>query len=257
MMTAMLEVRNVRKSYGAVEVLKGVSFSVAPRETFAIIGPNGAGKTTLFKVITGEVETGAGEVLCEGADVTTLPAWKRTRLGFGRTFQVARIFGGSTVRDNLIASIEARRRNKGLSLGPWYSWRPSKAVIEEAMAAAEGVGLGARSMAPASLLSHGDKKRLEIALTLSLEPRILMMDEPCAGMSPSDREQTVELIRTVRQKHGITVVLTEHDMDVVFGLADRVMVLNYGESIAVGTASEVRNNAAVREIYLGEEMHNA
>ncbi len=238
-------------------MLKNVSFSVEDKETFAIIGPNGAGKSTLFKALTGEKLPDKGNVHYNGRDVSRLPADERVKLGFGRTFQVARIFPGHTVRDNVVVAIEARERNAGRRHGSIFAWRPAPAIVAEADEAVATVGLSKMKRVEARFLSHGDKKRLEIAVTLALKPKILMMDEPMAGMSPNDRVQTMELVRKVRDESGITVLLCEHDMDVVFGLANRVLVLNYGEIIAIGSCDQVRDNPAVREVYLGEELHDA
>ncbi len=256
-MTPAIEVTGIRKSYGHIEVLKDVSFSVAAREAFAIIGPNGAGKTTLFKAVTGEAPMNAGRVLYHGDDVTHMPAADRINAGFGRTFQVARVFREFTVRENIVVSMEAYARHHKQRTSPWYDFRPSAVNRREAEQLAASLGLESQVDTEARYLSHGDKKRLEIAIALALKPRLLMMDEPTAGMSPSDRHQAVALINRLRAEHHITLIIIEHDMDVVFGLADRVMVLNYGEIIALGTAQEVKGSAAVREVYLGKEMSGA
>ena len=256
-MTPILEVDAVRMSYGQLEVLKGVSLSIAAGEGFAVIGPNGAGKTTLFKVMTGEVSTTAGTVRFEGRDITRMPVHLRARAGLGRTFQVARVFLETTVLGNIIVSVEARYRGAGRSTGPWYAYRPSVIVVEEAKQLLSELGLADVMAEEARFLSHGDKKRLEIALALAQQPKILMLDEPTAGMAQSDRMATVELIQRLRRDQGVTVVMTEHDMDVIFGIADRIMVMNYGEVIATGAPAEVRNNPLVREVYLGKEMVDA
>ncbi len=253
----ILEVDSVRLSYGAMEVLKGVSLSVAEGETYAIIGPNGAGKTTLFKVMTGEVRCKQGTIRLKGEDVTHLPAYQRARRGFGRTFQMARVFLEMSVFENVVSSVESRFRTTGQSLGNWFSYKPSSQVADEADALLKDLGLLDLRGTEARFLSHGDKKRLEFALALAMKPAILMLDEPTAGMAQSDRMGIVELINRIRAERGITVVLTEHDMDVIFGLADRLMVLNYGEIIATGTVDEVRANPMVREVYLGKEMVGA
>lgn len=256
-MTAAIEVEGVCKSYASIEVLKNVSFSVAEREAFAIIGPNGAGKTTLFKVMTGEAASNAGRVRWRGRDITNLPAADRVNAGFGRTFQVARIFPDLTVRNNIVVAIEARLRNRGMRANRWFDFRPAPSIIREAQDLAESLGLERQLDIDARYLAHGDKKRLEVAITLSLEPQVLMMDEPTAGMSPSDRQRTVALVNRLRQERNVTLVIIEHDMDVVFGIADRIMVLNYGEIIAMGTAAEVKVDESVREVYLGKEMNVA
>ena len=253
----LLQIEQLRVSYGELEVIKGVNLDVARGESFAVIGPNGAGKTTLFKAITGEAPVSGGAVRFNGQDITRMPVHLRARAGFGRTFQVARVFQGLTALGNVIASVEARLRGAGRSCGPWYGWRPARPVVDEAEHLLADLALTHARHVEARFLSHGDKKRLELALVLAQQPRILMLDEPTAGMSHSDRLGIVELIQRLRRDKGVTVVMTEHDMDVIFGLADRIMVLNYGEVIATGTPAEVRASPLVREVYLGKEMVDA
>ena len=253
----LLQVDDVRKHYGPIEVLHGVSLSVDQGEVFAIIGPNGAGKTTMFRVMTGEVGSNGGTIRFGGEDVTRLPAHERVRRGFGRTFQVARVFHDFTVLDNVIVAIEARRRHTKETLGPWRRCAPSDEVQAEAMALLADLKLDGQAAQGARFLSHGDKKRLEFAIALAGRPTILMLDEPTAGMSPSDRTDIAKLVARIQQERGITVVMTEHDMDVVFGLAHRIMVMNYGEVVATGTVDEVRADPRVREVYLGKEMVGA
>ncbi|VTU19151.1 ABC transporter ATP-binding protein [Variovorax sp. RA8] len=253
----LLRVDGVRKNYGPIEVLHGVSLSAARGEVFAIIGPNGAGKTTMFKVMTGEVPCDGGTIRFEGKDVTRLPAHERVRQGFGRTFQVARVFHDFTVLDNVIAAVEARRQYRGEPLGGRWRCAPSSDVRAEAMALLEDVKLHTLAQEAARFLSHGDKKRLEFVIALAGRPTILMLDEPTAGMSPSDRADIAQLVARTQKERGITVVMTEHDMDVVFGLAHRIMVMNYGEVVSTGTARQVRSDPKVREVYLGKEMFGA
>ena len=256
-MSELLRVDGVRKSYGAIEVLRGVSLSVNRAEVFAIIGPNGAGKTTMFKVMTGEVPCSGGSIHFDGRDVTRLPAYQRVRAGFGRTFQVARVFRDFTVLDNVVVAIEARRRHTGEALGARRHCAPSQDVLDEAMALLADVKLEALAAQDARYLSHGDKKRLEFVIALAGRPTLLMLDEPTAGMSPSDRAEIAQLVSRTQRERGITVVMTEHDMDVVFGLAHRIMVLNYGEVVSTGSVEEVRRDPKVREVYLGKEMVDA
>jgi branched-chain amino acid transport system ATP-binding protein len=255
--TELLRAHGVRKHYGPIEVLHGVSLSVAPGEVFAIIGPNGAGKTTMFRVMTGEVPSDGGSIHFNGKDVTHMPAHERVRAGFGRTFQVARVFADFTVLDNVIVAIEARRRHTGEPLGSWRRCAPVSDVRDEAMALLDDVKLAALATHGARFLSHGDKKRLEFVIALAGRPTILMLDEPTAGMSPSDRAEIAQLVARTQKERGITVVMTEHDMDVVFGLANRIMVMNYGEVVTTGTVEQVRNDPKVREVYLGKEMVGA
>jgi branched-chain amino acid transport system ATP-binding protein len=256
-MEPLLRVTALAKSYGAHPVLKDVAFDVADGEGFAIIGPNGAGKTTLFKTLTGEVAANAGSIRFAGLDVTNLPAHLRIRLGFGRTFQVARVFKEFTAVENLVAAIEARRANEGRRASSWFAWRPAPEVVGEAVERLADMGLADKRFVEARNLSHGDKKKLELAIALTSEPKVLMLDEPTAGMSPAERRQAVDLLLRIRQERGVTLMLTEHDMDVVFNLADRILVLNYGEVITIGEPEAVRNDPHVAEIYLGQEMSHA
>ena len=253
---SILVARGVKKSYGNLEVLKCVDLSIEPGETFAIIGPNGAGKTTLFKVLTGEVRADGGSVEFEGDDVSSLPAFRRARLGFGRTFQVARVFDELSIFTNVVLAIEARKSVVGESLGRWWDWRPSPETREEAERMLSSVGLQARTDETAGELSHGDKKRLEFAITLAGKPRILMLDEPTAGMSAADRKSTIMLLRELKAQ-GVTIVMTEHDMDVIFDLADRLMVLNYGAVVSLGDPATVREDEMVKQVYLGKGAGDA
>jgi len=254
----LLEARDIEKSYGALKVLHGVSLDVSEGETFAIIGPNGAGKTTLFKVLTGESPANGGTVRYRGADVTTAPAFKRARMGFGRTFQVARVFPELDLMTNVVIAIESRLSGKGKSIGPWWQWRPASFVREEAEEILGRFGFSPSGWSgEAQFLSHGDRKRLELAIALATRPNLLMLDEPTAGMSPSDRKAMTQLLARLKTDSGITVVMTEHDMGIIFELADRLMVLNYGKIIAVGSPAAVRENPMVREVYLGHGQHHA
>ena len=247
---ALLDIENVRKSYGPLSVLKGVSFSVQAGGSFAVIGPNGAGKTTLLKVVTGEVSTDAGQIRFAEDDVTLKPAHLRVRAGIGRTFQVSRVFLECTALENAHIAVEARLRNTA-------SRRPQRQVREEAEARLQAIGLDSKRDVQAAYLSHGDKKRLELALALALEPQLLVLDEPTAGMSPPERHRTVTLIASLRESSQLTLLLTEHDMGVIYELADRLMVLNYGAVIAQGTAAEIKADPLVRKVYLGREMVHA
>jgi branched-chain amino acid transport system ATP-binding protein len=256
-MSVAVVAENVAKYYGTIPALKSATFTVEPGKVLAIIGPNGAGKTTLFKALTGEVLPNRGTVRFGNVDVTRMPAHQRATLGVGRTFQVSRVFQESTALENVIIAIEARQRSAGDSPARWYQFRPARGVVAEAEQSLTAIGLHGKRHVEARFLSHGDRKRLEMALTLALRPSILMLDEPTAGMSPSDRQQTVELLKRIQRETGATMLLTEHDMEVVFGLADMVLVLNYGERVAMGTPEEIRADKAVRELYLGEEIDHA
>ncbi|KPP87734.1 MAG: branched-chain amino acid transport system ATP-binding protein [Rhodobacteraceae bacterium HLUCCO07] len=251
-MTRIMEARAIHKSYGLVKVLENVDFDLEDGEAHVVIGPNGAGKTTLFRCLSGETRINSGTITLAGDDVTQLAGWERVQRGIGRSFQVARIFPMMSAFENLIVAIETReRKDKGL----WSSFghiAPRHAVMDEAERLVLELGLEDTRDESAGTLSHGDKKRLELAMSLALRPQILMLDEPTAGMSPSDRAEAVRLVSQVRERYGLTLLLTEHDMEVVFGLATRLTVLHHGEIIASGEPHEVRADARVREVYLGQ-----
>jgi len=252
----ILDVHGIEMSYGALKVLHGISLGVEPSETFAIIGPNGAGKTTLFKVLTGEAMPTAGTIRYKGQDITRLPAHQRARRGFGRTFQVARVFNELDLRTNVVVAVESRLRYSGGSPGRWWRWKPTAAVRAEAEEILERFGFARRRWHDeASYLSHGDRKRLEFCVALATRPEILMLDEPTAGMSPSDRREMTQLLLRLKAETGITILMTEHDMDIIFELADRLMVLNFGEVLAMGAPQAVRDDATVRRVYLGQGHH--
>lgn len=253
----LLQATDLRVSYGAFEVIKGVSLSVKDGESLAVIGPNGAGKTTLFKALTGEASCKSGQVYFGGKDVTTMPAHERTIEGMGRTFQVSRVFLELTVLENVVVALESRHRNRRERSGTWWRVAPSSNLLAEAAALLDQLDIADLRGETAATLSHGDKKRLELTLALALQPKILMLDEPTAGMAPADRMRIVDVIRQIRKEKGVSLVMTEHDMDVIFSLADTVMVMNYGEMIASGSVDEVRQNPTVREVYLGKDMYHA
>jgi len=252
-MNPILNVQGVGKVYGGFHALRDVSFSVNPGETFAIIGPNGAGKTTLFKVITGEVAGSSGRIHLGGVDITRLPADVRVRMGMGRTFQIVRVFAELTLLENIVVAIEARNRSHGRT-DQWKRVRPARDVTDEAVEHLARVGLTQGLSLESRFLSLGDRKRLELALTLAMEPQILILDEPTAGMSPSDRFAIIDLIQQTKDSLGLTILLTEHDMDFVFRLSQSLLVMNQGEKVFVGTPDEVKSNAMVQQIYLGKEM---
>lgn len=247
----ILEAEGVFKNYGDIRVLQDVALEVAPGTTHAIIGPNGAGKTTLFKVLSGELFASAGTVRFEGRDVSRMPGHARVRSGMGRTFQVARVFGESSVLDNMAVAIESREAAKASNPLRSLAVSRSSGVQEECRSILEQVDLGARMHDRAGVLAYGERKRLELAMTLALMPRMLLLDEPMAGMSPGDRVAAVELLSRISKERSMSILLTEHDMSVVFALADRVTVLNYGKVIASGSPDEVKASPLVREIYLG------
>ncbi|MEN3164426.1 ABC transporter ATP-binding protein [Tistrella mobilis] len=247
----LLAARGLVKFYGKTQVLHDVSIDVAPGEAHVVIGPNGAGKTTLFKAVSGEFPVDGGEIRFDDGNVTKLAGWQRVRRGVGRSFQVARIFGEMTTAENLIVAVEARERRARGGIALTFRISPRQGTLAEVRRLLDGLGLGPRADDPAKLLSHGDKKRLELAMSLALRPKLIMLDEPTAGMSPGDRTAAAELIDETRRAHGLAFLLTEHDMGVVFGLAQRLTVLHHGRVIASGEPATVRDEPTVKEVYLG------
>ena len=262
--TPVLLARGISMSYGSIKVLQDVAIDVHAGRTHAVIGPNGAGKTTLFKVLSGEVLPDAGSVTFLGQQCERLDAWQRVRLGMGRTFQVARVFAETTVLQNMVVAVEARalqshskHNQPAASRSNMPRMAPTQIVLEEAQSALAAMGLSGLWDTRAGVLAYGDRKRLELALALALAPQLLLLDEPMAGMSPADRSAAVKTIQDVVRQRGISVLLTEHDMQVVFALADHVTVLHHGQVLASGTPQAVRDLAEVRAVYLGEETAHA
>ncbi len=243
---SVLAVKGLRKAFGGVQAVGGVSFGVAAGEMLALIGPNGAGKSTCFNMVGGQLRPDRGRVLLEGADITGLGPRAICRRGVGRTFQITATFASMTVRENVqVALLAASGRAGGL-------WRPAGGQMR---AEAEGqlgqVGLLDQAERGAGVLAYGDLKRLELAMALSGGPRLLLMDEPTAGMAPGERAALMALTRGLATNAGLAVLFTEHDMDVVFGVADRILVLDRGEVIADGPPRSIRADARVRAVYLG------
>lgn len=248
MSAPLLEARGLAKAYGGVEAVRGVSFSLGPGEMLALIGPNGAGKSTLFAMLGGQVRPDAGQVLLDGRDVTRVPARGRFALGVGRTFQVAATFPSLSVRENVQTALLSRAGAAFRLLG-----RADRRHRAEADALLGQVGLAGAADRPAGELAYGDVKRLELALALGNAPRLLLMDEPTAGMARAERADLMRLARGIARARAIGVLFTEHDMEAVFGHADRILVLDRGALIAAGTPDAIRRDPKVRAVYLGEE----
>jgi branched-chain amino acid transport system ATP-binding protein len=247
--TPALAIEGLRRSFGALTALDGVSLSVAPRERRAIIGPNGAGKTTLFNLITGHLAPTAGRILFEGAPITGRPPHAVARRGISRSFQRTNLFPRLSVRENLRLAAAARGRGSyDLLSSVGRLWVP----LERARSAAEAVGLTDRLDVPAGALSYGEQRQLEIGIALATDPTLLLLDEPTAGMSPEETHGMTALLAGLPRE--ITLLIIEHDMDVVFTLADRVTVLHHGEVLAEGTADQVKADPRVYEVYLGVKL---
>jgi branched-chain amino acid transport system ATP-binding protein len=244
----LLETKKISKSFGALLATDGVDFDVREGETHAVIGPNGAGKTTFIKQISGELRPDAGRVRFAGEDITSLPAQQRSRRGLARSFQITSIYRDFSVLDNVALAVQA---HSGHSFRFWKPARTDPELVEPALHALKSIGLEKRKDVLAAELSHGEQRQLEIAMALATRPRLLLLDEPVAGMGTDESLRMVEFLGTL--KGNRTIVLVEHDMDAVFSLADRISVLVYGRIMATGTPAEIRANAEVRAAYLGEE----
>ncbi|MAF01459.1 MULTISPECIES: ABC transporter ATP-binding protein [Herbaspirillum] len=243
---SLLQIDGLRKSFGGVAALDGVSFTLPAGEMLALIGPNGAGKSTCFNLINGQLRPDAGRVLLDGEDIAGLDARRIWRRGVGRTFQVSAAFASLTVLENVQAALLSHRRRL------WQLWRPAAACLhDEAMALLAQVGMADQAARACGVLAYGDIKRVELAMALSNAPRLLLMDEPTAGMAPRERQELMALTRRLVSERGLSVLFTEHSMDVVFSFADRIIVLARGQLIAQGLPEEVRQDARVREVYFG------
>lgn len=243
-----LEIRGLQKSFGAVRATQDVNLAVRPGELHALIGPNGAGKTTLLSQISGEILPDAGSIWLDGGDITRMPAHKRPAAGLARSFQISQLYPDFTAEDNVAMAVQAHSPG-GFNL--WRSARRMARLREPARDALERVGLGDRAGVRVSALAHGEKRQLELAMALSLNASVLLLDEPMAGMGAEESQRMTALLQTLKGRYAI--LLVEHDMDAVFALADRVTVLVYGKTIFTGTPDDVRRHPDVRAAYLGEE----
>jgi branched-chain amino acid transport system ATP-binding protein len=245
----VLRVEHLHKSFGGLRVIDDLSLEVAPGELHAVIGPNGAGKTTLINQVSGLIAPDAGRIVFGGRDVTALPAHARAAAGLARSFQVTSILPGFTALENVALAVQARA---GSSLSMFGRAAEEDALNGPALAALGEVGLAPRAHVPAAHLSHGEKRALELAIALAMDPKLLLLDEPMAG---TGREETARLVGLLRGlKRRFPMVLVEHDMTAVFALADRISVLIYGRVLASGTPQEVRADPKVAAAYLGDEM---
>jgi len=247
-MSGVLDVAGLAKSFGGIAAVRGVSFGVAAGELVAMIGPNGAGKTTCFNLLNGQLAADAGSVRLRGAEIVGLKAREIARRGVGRTFQITATFASMTVRENVQMALLSHHRR----LADWWT-RATGLYREEADSLLERVGMLGQAGRACSVLAYGDLKRVELAVALANAPQLLLMDEPTAGMAAAERGELMALTAAISRERGIAVLFTEHDMDVVFAHADRIVVLHRGQMIAQGKPAEVRASAEVREVYLGSQ----
>ena len=244
----VLRIERLSKNFGGVQALKDISFTVEAGERLVIIGPNGAGKTTLFNLLTGLESATAGRIYFLGKEITTMPTHRRTHLGQGRSFQITSLFPNFTVLDNALLAVQGTKPSRFQPLRPITAYKHLFTKAQELLGA---VALWEKKNEFVKNISYGEQRRLEIALTLALEPKLLLLDEPSSGLTTAESADIIDVI----QKLGgdITVLLVAHDMDLVFGVAERIIVLHYGEVIADGTPEEIRADPRVKEIYMGIE----
>lgn len=248
MAETLLRTRGLTKSFGAIQACNNLSVEVAAGEIHALIGPNGAGKTTLLNQLSGDLMPDAGQIFFADREITRLPLYKRAHLGIARSYQITSVFPQLTVQENLLLAIQA---HCGHSFRFWRRALSDPQLRTSLLPAMEQVGLADRAEVQAGTLSHGEKKQLEVGMALASNPRLLLLDEPMAGMGPGG---TVELSKLIlKLKKDMTILLVEHDMDAIFTLADRITVLVYGEVVATGSPLQIRNDPVVRQAYLGDE----
>ena len=247
-MTALLQLQNLTKNYGALRVTDDVTFDVQPGELHAIIGPNGAGKTTLIHQISGHAKPDMGRIIFDDADMVPLPMAARAQRGLVRSFQITSILPRFSALENVAIAAQARDGSSFRFLG---NAATERALNDSAMALLTRFGLGGRARVPAGQMSHGEKRQLEIAIALAAKPKLLLLDEPLAGTSHDESQRLINILQELRKE--LPLLRSEHAMDAVFALADRVSVLVYGRIIACGKPQDIRDNAEVRAAYLGEE----
>lgn len=243
---SVLAIKSLSKSFGGVHAVNDVSFAIGKGEFLALIGPNGAGKSTCFNMINGQLDPDGGEILFEGQNIAGMEAREIWRRGVGRTFQVAATFGSMTVVENVQMALISHGRET------YRLWRPAASLHRaRALDLLAQVGMRDAADRPSRELAYGDVKRIELAIALANEPRLLLMDEPTAGMGARERHELIKLVKKLVLERGISVLFTEHSMDVVFAYADRIIVLARGRLIADGDAASIRENAKVKEVYFG------
>jgi len=244
----VLEITDASKYFGGVAAVHEVTLVLLQGERRTLIGPNGAGKTTLFNLVTGELSLDGGQIHLFGRNATDLSVQRRKNLGLCRTYQISNLFLGLTVEENFFLAVDGSRMPK-----PWRLWESDKERRGKAYEACRRVGLESRFRSSVDKLSHGERRQLEVGLALATDPKLILLDEPCAGLSPTERKQMMDLIAGLDP--GVTVLLIEHDMDIALRVADRVTVMNEGEVVAEGNPDQIRSNELVQRIYMGEKEH--
>jgi branched-chain amino acid transport system ATP-binding protein len=246
---SIIETRDLTRHFGGLRAVEGVGLKVEEGSLHSIIGPNGAGKTTLFNLISGNIKPTRGRVLLRGRDITGLPLHRMSHIGLGRSFQITNVFPNLTVLENVRLSAQAMG---GDSLKLWARATSFRKYEEQALRALQQVGLAERVSLPASMLPHGDKRRLELAILLAADPQVLLLDEPTAGMASEQVPVLLDIIKSIREGSGKTILLVEHNMGIVMNVSDRITVMHQGQVLAEGAPAEIRANEAVQRAYLGE-----
>ncbi len=250
MNTLILDILNISKKFGGISATNNVSFNVKNNEIHALIGPNGAGKTTLINLISGELRVDKGNILFDGKDITNLEIPKRSSIGLGRSFQITNIFLNFTLIENIIIAIQSKMN---IAFNFWKFSFIEKDFIDIANNVLQMVGLEEKKDDLASNISHGDKRLLDLALSVVITPKLLLLDEPMAGVGKEDSKKIIKIIKKLKSEKKCSILLIEHDMDTVFKLADRITVMANGNILASGKINEIKNNKLVRKVYLGEE----
>lgn len=254
MTNPILTIANLTKRFGGVFAVSDINLEVMPKETIAIIGPNGAGKTTFYNMVSGRMQPTEGKIMLDGQNITGLPPHKISRMGISRSFQINNIFPEMTVQENVEVVLSAYH---GHSRKLFNIASRNTAIQQEAVEFLKRLGIESLRDQRAEVISYGDKRLLEIAMVLATQPKLVLLDEPTAGMTPDETRRTTRLIKKLADSGDYTFLITEHDMDVVFNLADRILVMHRGEKLFAGTPEEVKHHPEVRVAYLGEEDDEA